>query len=183
VIQRVTSRNEKHDPSGEIPLNIGDVLGAIMQSGISRSSNGRLQHALGAGSRGTSGGLTAIFGGTGESGGLGQSLSQMLAGSRGLDFMLGNLLGDAGQTVGGKQNLALYGLGALADGLLGGRERPMQGGLSAAVSWPLLALWLSRRLKSRVTANRLFLSVCGRRNQPERKWNWNNRQCWYSVRW
>lgn len=114
-------------------MNIGDVLGAIMQSGISRSSNGRLQHALGAGSRGTSGGLTAIFVGTGESGGLGQSLSQMLAGSRGLGFMLGNLLGDAGQAVGGKQNLALYGLGALAGGLLGGRERPMQGAVGGGV--------------------------------------------------
>ncbi len=114
-------------------MSIGDILGAIMQTGISRSSSRRLQHALGAGSRGTMSGLTDIFGGAGESDGRGQSLSQMLAGNSGLGVVLGSLLGDAGQAVGGKRNLALYGLGALAGALLGGRERQMQGAVGGGV--------------------------------------------------
>jgi uncharacterized membrane protein YebE (DUF533 family) len=43
-------------------------------------------------------------------------------GSGGLGGLLGNILGEAGNAVGGKQNLALGGLGALAGALLGGKK-------------------------------------------------------------
>lgn len=60
-------------------MSISELLGAMMQSGMAPSSNQRLQNALGGGS----GGLLESLGGT-----------------------LGDVLNQAGQAAGGKQNLA-----------------------------------------------------------------------------
>jgi uncharacterized membrane protein YebE (DUF533 family) len=63
-------------------------------------------------------------------------LSQALgggSGSGGLGGILGNVLNDAGNAVGGKQNLALGGLGALAGALLGGGGKSLGGALGGGV--------------------------------------------------
>ena len=68
------------------------------------------------------GGSAGMLGGQ-QAGGLGGALSGMFGGGGGgggLGGVLGSVLGEAGRAVGGNQNLALGGLGALAGALLGG---------------------------------------------------------------
>jgi uncharacterized membrane protein YebE (DUF533 family) len=119
-------------------MNISDLLGAMVQSGMSPSSGDRMKNALG----GESGGgllesLSGMLGGQSpQGGGLGSILTQALgggSGSGGLGGILGNVLNDAGTAVGGKQNLALGGLGALAGALLGGGGKSLGGALGGGV--------------------------------------------------
>ncbi len=120
-------------------MNISDLLGAMVQSGMSPSSGDRMKNALGGGSGG--GLLESLSGmlGGGQSqqgGGLGSILTQALgggSGSGGLGGILGNVLNDAGTAVGGKQNLAIGGLGALAGALLGGGGKSLGGALGGGV--------------------------------------------------
>lgn len=121
-------------------MNISDLLGAVMQSGMSPSSGDRMKNAFGGGGGGGGGlleSLSGMLGGqTQPGGGLGSLLSQALgggAGSGGLGGVLGNVLSDAGKAVGGKQNLALGGLGALAGALLGGGGKSLGGALGGGV--------------------------------------------------
>jgi uncharacterized membrane protein YebE (DUF533 family) len=127
-------------------MNIGDLLGTVLQSGPSQSTTSRIQNSLGGGgilgqlggllggatggsSQGSAagGGLLDQLGGMlgGATGGLTQgstSGSGSILGSGGLGGTLGSLLNEAGKMVGGNQNLALGGLGALAGALLGGKK-------------------------------------------------------------
>ncbi len=118
-------------------MNISDLLGAVMQSGMSPSSGDRMKNAFGGGGGGGLESLSGMLGGqTQQGGGLGSLLSQALgggAGSGGLGGILGNVLNDAGNAVGGKQNLALGGLGALAGALLGGGGKSVGGALGGGV--------------------------------------------------
>jgi uncharacterized membrane protein YebE (DUF533 family) len=119
-------------------MNITDLLGAMMQSGISPSTNDRLKNAFGGGSGGGGllEGLSGMLGGQGQpGGGLGDLLGKALGGgaSGGLGGMLGNVLGEAGRAVGGNQNLALGGLGALAGALLGGGGKSLGGAMGGGV--------------------------------------------------
>jgi uncharacterized membrane protein YebE (DUF533 family) len=121
------------------PMKISDLLGAMTQSGMSPSSGDRMRNALGGGSGGGSllEGLAGMLGGqTQQEGGLGAILSRALgkgSGSGGLGGILGNVLNDAGNAVGGRQNLAVGGLGALAGALLGGGGKSMGGALGGGV--------------------------------------------------
>jgi len=129
-------------------MNISDLLGAMVQSGMSPSSGDRMKNAIGGGSGG--GLLESLSGCWADSpsrgGGLGSILTQALgggSGSGGLGGILGNVLNDAGTAVGGKQNLALGGLGALAGALLGA-EANRWAEPWAAGSWPCSAPWPTR---------------------------------------
>lgn len=134
-------------------MNITDLLGAMVQSGMSPSTNDRLKNAFGAGSGG--GGLleslSGMSGGQGQSsGGLGDLLGNVLGGSGsggGLGGILGSVLGEAGRAVGGKQNLALGGLGALAGALLGGGGKSVGGAMGGGVM-ALLATMAFQALKA-----------------------------------
>jgi uncharacterized membrane protein YebE (DUF533 family) len=132
-------------------MNITDLLGAVMQSGMSPSTNDRLKNTFGGGSGG--GGLleslSGMLGGQGQpGGGLGGILGNVLGGgsSGGLGGMLGNVLNDAGRAAGGNQNLALGGLGALAGALLGGGGKSVGGALGGGVM-ALLATMAFQALK------------------------------------
>jgi uncharacterized membrane protein YebE (DUF533 family) len=118
-------------------MNISDLLGAVMQSGMTPSSDQRLKNALGGGSGNLLESLGNSLGGQQggqQAGGLGDVLSGMLAGGGGgLSGMLGDVLNQAGQAVGGKQNLALGGLGALAGALLGGGGKSLGGAFGGGV--------------------------------------------------
>ena len=119
-------------------MNISDLLGAMMQSGMSPSSGDRMKNALGGGGGGSLlESLSGMLGGQSQQGGgLGSILTQALgggSGSGGLGGILGNVLNDAGNAVGGKQNLALGGLGALAGALLGGGGKSVGGALGGGV--------------------------------------------------
>ena len=107
-------------------MNISDLLGAMMQSGMTPSSTDRMRNSLGGGSALES--LAGMLGGS-SGGGLGEALSSMLGGGGQGGGLLGNVLSEAGHAVGGHQNLALGGLGAL----LGGGGKSMGGALGGGV--------------------------------------------------
>jgi len=138
-------------------MKIEDLLGAVVQSGMSKSSNDRMKNSLGGG--GLLDGLAGMLGGasgqgaqasSADDGGLLGGLAGMLGGSSNaipqaapsgsagggmLGGLLGGILNEAGRAVGGNKNLALGGLGALVGSLLGGKK-----GLGGAVGGGLMAL-------------------------------------------
>ena len=96
-----------------------DILGAMMQQGMSKSSGSRMADAFGGGKSGGSlddimGSLSQMMGGSG-----GQAAK---AGAGGLGDMLGGVLGSMGNN-----KAALGGLGALAGALLGGGRGASRG--------------------------------------------------------
>jgi uncharacterized membrane protein YebE (DUF533 family) len=148
-------------------MNLSDLLGAMMQSGIAPSSNQRMQNALGGGS------LLENLGGPLDgqrpnSGGLGSVISSAL-GSGGLSGMLGNLLNQAGQAVGGRENLALGGLGALAGSLLGGGVKSAGGALGGGVM-ALLGVMAFKALQgSSQGMGRVPLGLAAPKNEAEQR--------------
>ena len=98
-------------------MKIGDLLGSLVGSGMSRSSEDRMRNSMGGG--GILDGLAGILGG-GSEGSSASPLSGLAGG--GLGGMLGKVLGEAGNLVGGNKNLAIGGLGALAGALMGGKK-------------------------------------------------------------
>ncbi len=89
-----------------------DILGSMVQQGMSQSSGSRITNALGGGQSGGSlddimGGLGRMFGNSGS--------APSAAGGGGLGGVLGEVLGSLGNN-----KMAMGGLGALAGALLGG---------------------------------------------------------------
>ncbi len=103
-----------------------DILGALMQSGMSSTTSGRLKNILGAGGSGSAGALSSL-------GGIGEALSGMLGGGGGIGGMLQDVLGDAGKALGGGNKLAVGGLGALAGAVLGGGGSSVKGALGGGI--------------------------------------------------
>lgn len=107
-------------------MNLGNILGQILQQGMGQQGRSRLDHAVGAGGIGdVLGGLLggrAAGGGGGMGGGLGDLLGGVLGGGRGgsaaggMGEILGGALGGGRATSGGGGG----GLGDLLGGLLGG---------------------------------------------------------------
>jgi len=132
-------------------MNISDLLGAVVQSGMAPSSNERMRNALGGSSGNPLESLGGMLGGQQggqQGGGLGDVLGGMLGGGGegGLGGILGNVLNDAGRAVGGNQNLALGGLGALVGAIFGGGGKSMGGALGGGVM-ALLASMAFQALK------------------------------------
>lgn len=108
-----------------------DILGTVIQQGMSKSGGSRMSKGLGAGAGGTS--LNDLLGG----------LTQMMGGKAGS----GNLGGVLGDVIGGLSNnkAALGGLAALAGALLGGGKSSARGavgggGLAMLASLAMAAL-------------------------------------------
>jgi uncharacterized membrane protein YebE (DUF533 family) len=126
-------------------MNIQDLLGTVAQSGMSQSSGTRLRNSLGGG--GLLDGLAGMLGGV-------ASRTSQAGGAQGggmLGGRLGDILNEAGRAVGGNQNLALGGLGALAGVLLGSRRGlggALRGGLGGGVM-ALLGAMAFQALKAR----------------------------------
>lgn len=97
-----------------------DILGTMMQQGMSKSSGSRMTDALGTGSSG--GGLGDLMGTLTQMMGGGGSGQAAQAGAGGLGGMLGDVLGSLGNN-----KAALGGLGALAGALLGGGKSSARG--------------------------------------------------------
>ncbi len=124
-------------------MNISDLLGAVVQSGMAPSSSDRLRNALGGGSANPLEGLAGMLGGqpgSRQGDGLTDLLSGMLGGGGGTGGILGNVLKEAGRAAGGNQNLALGGLGALAGAILGGGGKSMGGAMGGGVMALLAAM-------------------------------------------
>ena len=120
-------------------FKFSDVLGTLMQSGISGSTSSRMQHALGAGGSASSGSLAGLLGG---GSGMADALSGLTGGAKGggIGGMLQGVLGDAGKALGGGNKLALGGLGALAGSILGGGGGSVKGAIGGGVMAMLGAL-------------------------------------------
>jgi uncharacterized membrane protein YebE (DUF533 family) len=119
--------------------NLSEALGALLQSNPSESTLPRLQQALGAGEPASAGGLGDFLKGTG----LDQMLSGVLGGGQGgggIGSTLSGALEEASRAVGGKENLALGALGALAGAMLGGGSSSVQGAVGGGVLAVLGAL-------------------------------------------
>ncbi len=99
-------------------FNMSDLLGTVMQSGMTGSTDKRMRSAMTAGGKASGPLLGGLF-------------DSATAGNIG--NMLGNVLDDASRVVGGKQNLAAGGIGALAGALLGGGGRSMGGAVGGGV--------------------------------------------------
>lgn len=151
-------------------MNISDLLGTMMQSGMAPSSNQRLQNAFGGGSGGLLESLGGLLGGQRSSGGLGDVLSSALGGGGGgLGGMLGEVLNQAGQAAGGKQNLALGGLGALAGALLGGGGKSLGGALGGGVMALLGAMAFKALQGSGQSAGRVPLGLIEPQTEADRE--------------
>jgi uncharacterized membrane protein YebE (DUF533 family) len=150
-------------------MSISDLLGAMMQSGMTSSSNQRLQNALGGGSGGLLESLGGLLGGQ-RGGGLGDVLSSALGGSGGgLGGMLGDVLNQASRAAGGKQNLALGGLGALAGALLGGGGKSLGGALGGGVMALLGAMAFKTLQSSGQSTGRVPLGLIEPQTEADHK--------------
>ncbi len=122
-----------------------DILGSMMQQGMSQSTGTRMANALGAG--GSGGSLTDILGGlAGALGGGQQTGTAPQAGLGGL----GNLGGVVGEVLGslGNNKAALGGLGALAGALLGGGRGSARGAIGGGGLAVLASLAISALRKA-----------------------------------
>ena len=108
-LQQALQDNDKQQNGGNIMANFTDLLGGLLQGGLSPSSIGRTASALG-GKQGT-GGLSDLLGGLGQMMGGGSS-SQA---NSGLGGLLGGILGTLSNN-----RSAAGSLGALAGAILGG---------------------------------------------------------------
>lgn len=112
-------------------FNARDLLGSLVQAGVSQSANDRLGHAIGPQGAGRADSpfgqiLGQVLGGTGQGGGLGDVLG-------GLVGRAGGMVGDATAAVKSGDPLAIGGLGALAGALLGGGGDAMKGALGGGL--------------------------------------------------
>ena len=96
--------------------NFTDLLGSLIQNGMSKSGQSRVTQAL-EGSTGSS--LTDLMGG----------LGQMMGSSQSSSGGLGGMLGDVLSSVGSGKTASLGGLGALAGALLGGGGSAAKGAI------------------------------------------------------
>ena len=142
--------------------NFSNILGTLIQSGMSSSTAGRMKNALGAGGSPSATPLSGL------SGGIGDAFSGLLGGSKGggIGGMLQGVLGQAAKAVGGNNKLAVGGLGALAGAFLGGGSGSIKGALGGGTMAMLAAMAFSALKGSGGSAGRAQDVPVGLR-QPE----------------
>lgn len=143
-------------------MNLGNILGQILQQGMGQQGRSRLDHAMGPGGMADVlgdllGGRSAGGAGGGLGGGLGELLGGVLGGRRGgpaaggmggLGEILGGALGGGRATGGGG------GLGDLLGGLLGGGAAGSTGARSGGTGMAILATIAMAALKNWTDARR-----------------------------
>lgn len=141
-------------------MNVGDLLGSVLQSGMSHSTTSRIQNSLGGG--GILKQLGGLLGGaTGGAAPTSTAGAGSVLGTGALGGGLGNIINEVGRMVGGSQNLALGGLGALAGALLGGKKGlggAIRGGIGAG-AMAVLGMMAYQALKKSGTLSKLKVPV------------------------
>jgi uncharacterized membrane protein YebE (DUF533 family) len=123
--------------------SFSDILGSLMQGGMSSTATSRMQNALRAGGQSSGSSLAGL------GGGISDALSGLMGGGKGgIGGMLQDVLGDAGKALGSGNKLALGGLGALAGSLLGGGGSSMKGAMGGGIMAMLGSLAYSALKKS-----------------------------------
>ncbi len=150
---------------------ITDILGSLLQNGLSKSSNKRMKKTIGAGKQIDLGSLSEMFGGKGG------SLADLIGsvtnktsstGKGGLGSVLVDALGDAGRSLGSGNNLAVGGLGALIGSVLGGGKGSAKGAVGGGVMAVLAALAFSALKKGGQSAPKTPLGLL-EQHTPEEK--------------
>ncbi|MCU7960517.1 MAG: tellurite resistance TerB family protein [gamma proteobacterium symbiont of Bathyaustriella thionipta] len=112
-------------------MNFTDILGSVLNQGITQSGQQRIDHSLGSQQGGIGDLLGSITGG--NSGGLGDLLNSLGTGGRSGDWLgsLGKMASSAmnSGSGGGQNPLVVGGLGALAGALFGGGGGSVKGAL------------------------------------------------------
>jgi uncharacterized membrane protein YebE (DUF533 family) len=104
-------------------FNARDLLGQVMQAGMTDAAPNRMRHAMGPQGLGRADNpLARLFGQSGSGSALG-----------GLAGMAGDLFGDASRSVKRGDPLAVGGLGALAGAVLGGGRGAMKGAVGGGI--------------------------------------------------
>ncbi len=114
---------------------LSDLVGVLMQGGLTQSGNNRVGNALGQGGLGQSGGLLEqmLGGGAGGGGGGGGLMGGLMDAAK-------DMLGGQGQSSSGGNALATGGLGALAGALFGGGSGAAKGALGGGAMAMLAGL-------------------------------------------
>lgn len=126
--------------------SITDILGSLIQSGMSKSSGKRVKKTLEAGSPIDLNSIADIFG---QKGGaftdiIRSTMTKTSSGrAGGLGSVLADALGDAGRSLGSGNKLAVGGLGALIGSVLGGGKGSAKGAVGGGVMAMLAALAFS----------------------------------------
>ncbi len=133
-------------------FKLSDVVGMMMQQGMSSATGDRMKHALGSGAS-SGGGIGSLLGGLTGGGGVGEMLGSFLGGQGGgIGDMFGTILKEAGQSLGGNQNLAVGGLGSLVGAVLGGGGSPSKSASSGMGAMAFLGGLAFKALKNSRTA-------------------------------
>ncbi|MCK5696936.1 MAG: tellurite resistance TerB family protein [Gammaproteobacteria bacterium] len=120
--------------------NLTNILGSLIQSGLSSSSTQRMQNTLGAGGQSSSGGISDILGSL-MGGNSKQSGSAGSSPAGGLGSLLSGALGQMSSL--GNNKVAAGGLGALMGSLLGGGGDSAKGAMGGGVMAMLASLAFS----------------------------------------
>ncbi len=108
-------------------FNARDLLGQVMQAGMTDTAAGRMRHAMGPSALGGADNpLAQMFGQGGQASGLGGALG-------GLAGLAESMLGNAGRSVQRGDPLAVGGLGALAGAVLGGGGGAVRGAMGGGL--------------------------------------------------
>lgn len=122
-----------------------DLLGTIMQEGLSPTTKDRLKEALGAGGEVKKDDLGSLLKNLGlDTGSLGDLLGGLFGGGgqggEGIGQTLSSTLEEAQKAIGKDKNLALGALGALLGAILGGGTKSMKGAIGGGLMAVLGAL-------------------------------------------
>jgi uncharacterized membrane protein YebE (DUF533 family) len=129
-----------------------DLLGALVQSGMSSQAPTRMGNVFGGGQSGRtgqSGSLNDIIGGLGQMLGGGRTGGSQTGAGGGLGGVLGEALGGVAQN-----KAALGGLGALAGAIMGGGKKATRGAIGGGALAMLASLAISALQKSGQTPSR-----------------------------
>jgi len=123
-------------------MNFTDILGSLVQSGLSQSGKKRITNALGGGTKQAAGPADLIG-----------SLGKMLGGAKGsqaggLGDVINDVLATASKGLGGNSKAASGGLEELAGAILGGKKRGSRGSIGGGALAMLASLAFSALSKS-----------------------------------
>ncbi len=147
--------------------NLTDILGSLVQAGLSPSGNQRMKNTIGAGGNMSSGGLSDILGGL--MGASGNSAAKQSGSSLdGLGDLLGGALGQMGRSLASGDKVAIGGLGALMGSLFGGGSSSAKGAVGGGVMAVLASLAYSALQNSGTTPSQVSASLLENPNSTQK---------------
>ncbi len=149
--------------------NLTNILGSLVQAGLSSSGNQRMKYTIGAGGSMPSGGLSDILGGLmGGASGNNSAAKQSGSSLDGLGDLLGGALGQMGRSLASGDKVAIGGLGALMGSLFGGGGSSAKGAMGGGVMAVLASLAYSALQKSGTTPSQVPVGLLENPNSTQK---------------